>query len=172
MNSGDEIVVNKLRADQKKIQEELEQIRKPIAQLEADLQSIQGALAFYQRKATAPSKLAELQEVLTEAMATIPMARLKGLSHEAAVVAIAKYNGGTVRTQEAKRLMIKAGIMSPTKNATNMAHNAIQRSEKFDWVSPGEYRLKEAKPSQELELSQENLNRAFATGEKVPYKTV
>jgi hypothetical protein len=150
MNSADEIVINKLRADEQKIQEELEKIRKPIAQLEADLQAIQGALAFYEREATIPSKLVELQEAITEAMATIPMARLKGLSHEAAVVAIAKYNGGIVRTQDAKRLMIKAGIMSPTKNATNMAHNAIKRSDKFDWVSPGEYRLKEARAPEGL----------------------
>jgi hypothetical protein len=38
--------------------------------------------------------------------------------------------------------MIKAGIMKQTKNSTNMAHNAINRTDKFERVRPGEYRLK------------------------------
>jgi hypothetical protein len=150
MNSGNETIINQLRAEEKTIQDELERARKPIVQLEAELQSIQGSIARFQRKAATSGKLVELQEILTEATATIPISRLKGLSHEAAAIAIAKYNGGIVRTQEAKRLMIKAGIMSVTKNSTNMAHNAIKRSGRFDWVSAGEYRLKEAKPPQEL----------------------
>jgi hypothetical protein len=32
--------------------------------------------------------------------------------------------------------------MSKTKNSTNMAHDAIKRTERFERVSPGEYRLK------------------------------
>lgn len=144
MNSGNE-VIDQLRADEKALQEKLEKMRKPIAQLEADLQHIQGVIAFYQRNA-ANKMVVEVEEAINEAMATIPTARLKGLSHSDAVIAIAKYNGGVVRTQEAKRIMIKAGIMSKTKYSTNMAHNAIKRTEKFERVSPGEYRLKEIEP--------------------------
>ena len=141
MNSGDEIVVNKLRAKEKQLLEQSEQIHKT-------LEHIQGVIALYQPTPPQRAALAEVEEAVTaaaEALTTIPISRLKGLSHEAAVIAIAKYNGGIVRTQQAKRLMIKAGIMSPTKNATNMAHNAIKRSDKFDWVSAGEYRLKAAR---------------------------
>jgi hypothetical protein len=149
MNSGNEIV-NQLRADEKAIQEKLEKLRKPIAQLEADLQHIQGAIAFYQRSSTSNKTVIE-EQVIVEGYAAIPVSRLKGLSHSDAAIAIAKYNGGIVRTQEAKGLMIKAGIMSRTKNSTNMAHNAINRTDKFERIAPGEYRLKEA--NLKLELS-------------------
>jgi hypothetical protein len=135
MNSGDEFV-NQLRVLEKNIQDKLEKLRKPIAQLEADLQHIQGTIAICQRNDN--KTITESEETVTE---VIP--RLKGLNHADAVVAIAKHNGGIVRTQEAKRIMIKAGIMSRTKNSTNMAHNAIKRSERFEKVSPGEYRLKQ-----------------------------
>jgi len=151
MNSENEIIT-KLRSDEKTIQEKLEKMRKPIAQLEADLQHIQGAIAFYQRN-TDDKMMAEVEEAVTEAMAIIPMSRLKNLSHSDAVIAIAKYNGGVVRTQEAKRLMIKAGIMSRTKNSTNMAHNAIHRTGRFERVSPGEYRLKEGRPKLTQEMA-------------------
>jgi len=165
MNSGDEIVVNRLRAKANELQEKLEEIRKT-------LEHIQGVLALYQPTPATKVSLVELENASTETNADIPTSRLKGLSHEAAAIAIAKYNGGVVRTQEAKRLMIKAGIMSVTKNSTNMAHNAINRSGKFERISPGEYRLKQIMPSQQLDLSTESINRAFATGEKIPYKTV
>ncbi len=159
MNSGNDIV-SQLRADEKTIQEKLEKMRKPIAQLEADLQCLQGAIAFYQRNASNNSgKLVELEEAITEAMATIPTSRLKGLSHSDAVIAIAKYNGGVVRTQEAKRLMIKAGIMSRTKNSNNMAHNAIKRTERFERVSPGEYRLKSGPQIIDVKTEEEPVRR-------------
>lgn len=140
MTSGDEIVLANLRADQKSLEEKLEKMRKPIAELEADLEHIKGVIAFKQRNAN-DKMMGEVEEAITEALATIPMSRLKNLSHSDAVVAIAKYNGGIVRTQDAKRLMIKAGIMSRTKNSTNMAHNAIKRTGLFERISPGEYRL-------------------------------
>lgn len=139
MNSGDEIVVNRLRAKANELQEKLEEIRKT-------LEHIQGVLALYQPAPAPKISLVELENASAETNADIPTSRLKGLSHEAAAIAIAKYNGGIVRTQEAKRLMIKAGIMSVTKNSTNMAHNAINRSGKFERISPGEYRLKECIP--------------------------
>jgi hypothetical protein len=157
MDSGD-YIITRLRDDEKVMQAKLEKMRKPVAQLEADLQVIQAAIALYQRSAN-NKMVAEVEEAITEAMATIPTSRLKGLSHTDAVVAIAKYNGGTVRTQEAKRLMIKAGIMSNTKNSTNMAHNAINRIDKFERIGPGEYRLKaeSQKGSDEPERTVERL---------------
>jgi hypothetical protein len=155
MNSGDEIVVHRLRAKEKELLEQAEQIRKT-------LEHIQGVIALYQPKPPNKFPLVAVEEAVaaaTEAITSIPTSRLKGLTHEAAVIAIAKYNGGIVRTQEAKRLMIKAGIMSPTKNSTNMAHNAIMRSKKFEKVSPGEYRLK-GEPIMPTSTGLENLARS------------
>lgn len=147
MSSETEIIA-KLRSDEKEIQEKLEQMRKPITQLEDDLQHIRGVITFYQRSENS-KMMSGVQEAVAELMAELPISRIKGLSHSDAVVAIAKFNGGLVRTQDAKRLMIKAGIMSKTKNSTNMAHNAIQRTGKFERVSPGEYRLLPDKPKEE-----------------------
>lgn len=139
MSRVDEMV-RTLRAEEKTIQAELEKMRKPLAQREAALLHIQGLIAYYQT--TPESRTVEPEEAIGEVMVTIPTSKLKGLSHSEAVVAIAKYNGGIVRTQEAKRLMIKAGIMKDTENSTNMAHNAINRIDKFERIGPGEYRLK------------------------------
>jgi hypothetical protein len=139
-------IVSQLRAEEKTVQEKLEKLRQPIAQLESDLQHIRGVIEFYQRSASKnpTSKIAEEVKDFTDAIVAASSLRLKGLSHAEAAIAIAKSNGGVVRTQEAKHLMIKAGIMSRTKNSTNMAHNAIQRSGMFERVTAGVYRLKEA----------------------------
>jgi hypothetical protein len=140
MNSGNEIIT-KLRTDEKEIQEKLEKMRQPVTELEAVLKNLQGTIAYYEGKANSKTFSISLSDVLSLS-STNAVPKLKGLTHEQAVVVIAKHNSGIVRTQTAKKLMIKAGIMRETKNSTNMAHNAIHRTGKFERVSPGEYRLK------------------------------
>jgi hypothetical protein len=134
-----EEMIAQLEHDAKTVKERLERLRKPIAEAEDDLNHIQGMLAYYRRGA----KVADLEEAISAALTLIPTARLRGMTHSAAVVAIAKHNGGLIRTQDAKRLMIKAGIMSDTKNATSMTFRAITQTDRFEHVGPGEYRLKE-----------------------------
>jgi hypothetical protein len=135
-------VIGQLQAEEKALREKLERLRKPLLQIEEDLQHIAGTIAFYQRN-DSENKVVDLVEAFTDMVTVIPASKLRGLTHSKAVVAIAKSNGGVVRAQDAKRLMIKAGIMSQTKNSTNMTHNAILRTELFDRIGPGEFRLKE-----------------------------
>jgi hypothetical protein len=73
-----------------------------------------------------------------------PIGKLRKLTQLQAIVAIAVHNGGTVKAQDAKRLLIEAHVMRETKNSTNITHNVIIRSGKFDRIGPGEYRLKSA----------------------------
>jgi hypothetical protein len=78
-----------------------------------------------------------------------------------ALTVIAKHYGGTFKAQEAKRLLIKAGVMRETKNSTNIIHAVIVRSGKFEKVKPGEYRLSTARIHAELE--------EFAKREGLPF---
>src|SRR5215831_11372827 len=135
----DEMIIQ-LEQEEKVVREKVEKLRKPVIQAEEDLQHIVGMLAYYRRASTLKAEIAEFVSELTN---TFPHIKLRGMTHSAAVVAIAKHNGGIVRAQDAKRLMIKAGIMSQTKNSTNMTHNAIIRTDLFERIAPGEYRLKE-----------------------------
>jgi hypothetical protein len=68
---------------------------------------------------------------------------LKGKTTQlAALIVIARKNNGVLRTVEAKELLQRSGLMKPTKNAANILYNVIMRSERFEHVSPGTYRLK------------------------------
>ena len=135
--NGDEEVLARLQIMEKELQEKLERLRKPIAQTEEELQHVVGTIALLQRgirPTVTQDTSADEGKTLTEL--------LRGMTQTSAVITIAKFGGGVVRAQEAKRLMIKAGIMSATKNATNMTHNVISRSGVFERIAPGEYRLK------------------------------
>jgi hypothetical protein len=140
MASRDEIVAQ-LQAEEKVLREKLEKLRKPIIQAEEDLQHILGTIAFYQR-----NRGSDFGHITGEMSLLVQEPKLRGMTHSQAVVAIAKQNGGVVRAQDAKRMMIKAGIMRQTKNSTNMTHNAILRTDLFDRVGPGEFRLKQTEP--------------------------
>lgn len=68
--------------------------------------------------------------------------KLKGMTQAKAIVEIAQYNSGILSAQEAKALMIHAGIMRETRNSTSIVHKLIARSDMFSRVGRGRYRLK------------------------------
>jgi hypothetical protein len=47
---------------------------------------------------------------------------------------------------EVKTILIAAKLMKPTKNAAGMVNGIIARSEAFERIKRGEYRLKEGSP--------------------------
>jgi hypothetical protein len=61
-----------------------------------------------------------------------------------ALIAIARINNGKLFTRDAKRLLQQAGLMKPTKNASNILYNVINRSERFRHIGAGEYELIES----------------------------
>ncbi len=142
--------LQQLRREEQKVRAKIEELRKPIAQAEEDLKSILGTISYCERAETgAPSgpnhATANITIRVNPAAPMIP-ARLHGLSHRQAVIAIAKHNGGALVAQDAKRLMIEAGIMRETKNSTHMVHNAIINSERFERTGRGTFRLKVTTP--------------------------
>lgn len=74
------------------------------------------------------------------------IATIASMTQVQALVAIARRQNGLIRAQEAKRLLIDAGRMRKTKNSTSVIHSVIIRSERFERVNPGEYRLKGFSP--------------------------
>ena len=73
----------------------------------------------------------------------VPPPNLHGMTQVEALSAIARQNGGRVRIKDAHGVLLKAGLMKQTKNWYNILYNAINRSEKFERSSPGEYKLLE-----------------------------
>ncbi len=136
-------VIEQLKRDEQKIRRKIEELRKSIEKelsvAEADLSHIVGAIAFYERDTNA-----NRQFVLSNVASEWEAPKLRGMTHKQAVVAIAKHNNGVIKSREAKKLMIRAGVMSETKNASRMVHNAIKSTNRFVSIGPGEYRLKEA----------------------------
>lgn len=60
------------------------------------------------------------------------------------LIAIARRNGGMLYTKDAKHLLQRSGLMSQTKNASNILYNVINRSERFRHIKAGEYQLIES----------------------------
>ena len=110
-----------------------EQLMRPIEALDRELEHITATLAFLLRS----------PEPEPQQKGEFPLSKLRGLSQAQAVVVIARHNGGVLKAQDAKRIMIAAGVMRDTQNSTNMTHNAIIQTGKFDRIGRGEFRLKE-----------------------------
>jgi hypothetical protein len=67
-----------------------------------------------------------------------------------ALLEIAKYNGGVVKSIDVKSILVAAKLMKNTKNAAGMVNGIITRSEAFQRIKRGEYRLKESNLKLEL----------------------
>ena len=119
-----------------------EHLLRPLQALDQEIEHVSATLRSLQgdsRKVEVPAN-------------DFPVGKLRKLTQVQALIVIAKHNNGIVRAQEAKRLLIKAGVMRETKNSTNIIHAVILRSEKFERVRPGEYRLKELKANSGTEM--------------------
>jgi hypothetical protein len=60
------------------------------------------------------------------------MSILKNKSTREACIEIANRNGGVVRISEAKRLLLGAGILHPTKNTWGVVYTTLVRSKEFE----------------------------------------
>jgi hypothetical protein len=131
-----EITLDYLAEHKKELLARRERLLLPVQELDQELEHLTATIRLLQK----PPKPA----VSVAATITIdfPIGKLRKLTQVQALTAIANHYGGTFKAQEAKRLLIKAGVMRETKNSTNIIHSVILRSEKFEKVRPGEYRLK------------------------------
>ena len=136
-----ELTIKYLTIHRKELLERRERLAQPLQLIDEEIQHVDGTLRSLQKNQTLSFPKEEL----------FPIGKLRKLTQVQALVVVAKHNDGIVRAQEAKRLLIKAGVMRQTKNSTNIIHAVILRSEKFERVRPGEYRLKDIPPAKESE---------------------
>jgi hypothetical protein len=144
--------VRYLMEHRKNLLERRDRLFKPIQELDQEIEHLDATL----RSITKPAV-----SVVATVTVDFPIGKLRNLTQVQALTVIARHYGGTFKAQEAKRLLIKAGVMRETKNSTNIIHAVIVRSEKFEKVKPGEYRLKTARINAEL--------KEFANREGLPF---
>ncbi|HVI08546.1 MAG TPA: hypothetical protein VND65_09665 [Candidatus Binatia bacterium] len=138
-------IVEHLKRVEQMLRRKVEDLKKPVAEAEEDLRNVIGTIAVYERNPHLLERRlldAAADAVVVGLVDKKPVLSLRGMTHAQAVVAIAKHNGGVLKAQEAKELMIQSGVMRATKNSTHMVHNAIINSGRFDRIGRGEFRLK------------------------------
>ena len=135
--SNRELTIQYLTEHKQRLLERRQQLMKPLQEVDQEIEHVDATLRSIQQKSTVTAGF----RVPFEA-SDFPIAQIRSLTQVQALVRIAKHCGGTFKAQEAKRLLIKSGVMRQTKNSTNVIHAVIRRSEKFERVRPGEYRLK------------------------------
>src|SRR6266581_8253475 len=120
--------------------EELEQIKKELAE---EAEKLRTQLKQIEGRAVAVALAIEVWKSKGAKVAADPYLReFKGLTQVQALVKIAKDNGNNrFRLIDAKKTLLDAGLVKSKKNAATILFTAIQRSEKFKRVSPGEYEL-------------------------------
>jgi hypothetical protein len=149
-----EITLDYLTDYKKKLLARRERLMLPIQEVEQEIEHLTATIRSLQK----PQQPAGFTATIT---VDFPIGKLRKLTQVQALTVIAKHYGGTLKAQEAKRLLIKAGVMRETKNSTNIIHAVIVRSEKFERVRPGEYKLKESNSTRLTGDDRTTLNELF-----------
>jgi len=129
---GREQAIQYLTQKKRELNEKKDKLMRPILELDKEIAAVTATLAIALRDDVSVALEAE----------GFPLRKIKNMTQTQALVEIAKYNGGTIRSLEVKPILIAAKLMKNTKNAAHMVNGAIARSEAFDRVRRGEYRLK------------------------------
>ena len=104
-----------------------------LADIEKDIAAIEGALRVLRTRAAGNTP-----EI-------IDPKKLRGKSQLEALKYIARRSKGEVKVTDARRLLLHAGLIRNPKNASSILYTVINRSEMFERVGTGIYRLKSFK---------------------------
>jgi hypothetical protein len=129
---GREQAIQYLTQKKRDLTEKKDKLMRPILELDKEIAALTASLAIALRDDVSVALEAE----------GFPLRKIKNLTQTQALIEIAKYNGGTIRSLEVKPILIAAKLMKNTKNAAHMVNGAIARSGAFERISRGEYRLK------------------------------
>lgn len=124
----------------KQLMERRERLLRPVAEVEKQIAAVTETISLV---------LARTQPFagpVDDSPRAALIRKLRKMTQPMAIVEIANYNDGILLAQEAKALMIHAGIMRPTKNVSSTIHSVIKRTGKFENVGRGKYRLKAITP--------------------------
>jgi hypothetical protein len=133
-----EQAIQYLTQKKKDLSEKLERLMRPIQELQKEIAALTTSISVILRDETPSVSALEI--------GGFPLRKIRNMTQTQAVVEIAKFNGGTITSLEVKPILIAARLMKNTKNAAHMVNGVIARSEAFDRVKRGVYRLKEADP--------------------------
>jgi hypothetical protein len=95
------------------------------------------------------------------------ISRLKGMSQPEAVIAIAKFQNGIVKTDDLIQILQTAGLMRKTRNAGNIAYRLLNNSDRFERIATGCYRLKSSMITANTEEDSSNSQAHFITTKQI-----
>jgi hypothetical protein len=141
---GKEQAIQYLTQKKRELVDKRAQLMRPIQEIDSAISGLTSTISLLLRD-DAPAAAGP------EAIG-FPLRKIKHMSQAQALLEIAKYNGGTIKSLEVKAILIAAKLMKPSKNAAGMVNGVITRSEAFERIGRGEYRLRTEKDKGEEQL--------------------
>lgn len=134
MNSEQQTIASLIR----QLTEKRETLLRGVQQIDGALENIQAAARMLDEGAL------PVMDAATTASPPSPVllrGELRGKTQLAALIHLAKKNGGLLKIVDGKDALMASGLMKKTKNAYNITYNTAIRSGRFAKESPGVVRL-------------------------------
>lgn len=138
---GRDQIIQYLTNKKRELAERRERLMRPVQEVEKELDAVSTTLALV------------LRDEIPTVDNAFPLRKLRNLTQTQALIEIARYNGGSITSLEARPILIAAKLMKNSKNAAHMVNGAITRSGLFQRTGRGRYRLVEPQSSDGVQPS-------------------
>jgi hypothetical protein len=152
MKEQDMVSFETLTELSKKLEEKRDRLQHHLSEVIKDLDSVNNTLRLLKANKLTP----ESEIVFIE----VPAEELKGKTIDDALVTVAERNGGSLRVRLAKNLLVKAEMLAK-KNAAASVYTSIGRSERWEKVDSGVYKLLPTRTETKRNPFQEKLQEAW-----------
>ncbi|HAV10880.1 MAG TPA: hypothetical protein DCX22_04640 [Dehalococcoidia bacterium] len=133
--SNGETTMNELTTLIGKLRKQKGELQNQLGNVDSQLEAVETTLNLIVGK---PTNLIENHSLVIE---------IQGKTMVEALKIIAGKNNNRIKVTDAKRIMMKAGLIHNAQNALSMLYTIINRSGKFTKIKPGEYRLTDVQQS-------------------------
>ena len=126
--------------------------KKELREVQAQAEEITARAAAIERSIRALQETARIFRAKHSINEPIDPKELKGMTQTNALIRIARKGNGLLRANEAKRILLQAEMISNPKNAAAIVYTLIKRSDRFEWVKPGVYKLVGGRPARPADI--------------------
>ena len=124
-----------------------ERIEKELSQVNGELETLQKTIELLEKmKGVEASDQFEFSDK-AEVNVLPSVESLKGKTQLQAIIEIAKRNNNRIKVGQARTLLIRAGMLKPTRSSWGGLYTQIKRSNRFRKIGPGEFKLINQEPA-------------------------
>lgn len=129
-------LIGRLQKEREELSQEIEERSRKFTEIDGQVKAVEVTMRLVRHNGAQTTP-----DIYDALVAELRKAKAEKKTQMDALMLIASRNNGHIKVTNAQRLMVETAFIANPKNAASIIYTLIPRSEKFEKVKPGEYKL-------------------------------